>query len=1611
MPSYLDFDSTNNFRKTLIGRTLQQPNGPQTFSKNNYAYASLSDSSDISGGTITVSKTAELKQSQAVNTYKPDSYYEKGMQVLPRTANLKLYPYFQVSEHNLVGILGNSDSYSNESALYKFAVSNILNNPAGPVQQRIAQNINASANGYKALSDNLKGNSSTTSSIISGKQPLVNYTKSITIDPNSKTDIVDFLEVLEGHKSYEKQIPGNYLTDPNNPYGPTPTTKVGKVVQDVTGVLGAMLGVQSPYMLANKPSDLFYQYMGETQKQNLLDNLSYNRYAPDYSDTAIGITPKGKSNFAADLGRSILNAVGLGNPPSSAYIGDDRGRSLYYAMNDFYDRPVLSTYYLSLFFDPTQARLLHKDTNLSEGGRVTGNLTWLSINSKKLNMLGANNHEWNAQNSNYEQTESVNFSFKDGSILSKTQEILDTLPNNGGAARAHVANAIDQTSRIFLDGDTFMARGSAVQYTDQFGQHKGVEYCRTWTKDRPYYTYDNLMPLAANNNDIARQLYVPTSKPYRRTNVRRYDSSVMSNTWNLNIAPMSDGNKGFKDSTNIFEKTPGKEDFYAKKYMFSIENLAWKTSNIPGFTVQDLPYAEVGPNGGRVMWFAPYDLKVTEQNNAQWEKNTFVGRPEPIYTYQYTERSGTLSFKVVVDHPSILNLLVREYFKGVPDDEADNYINAYFAGCQDLDFYTLVRKYTNINDTDIKLILAYLNKGGDPKTIINYKVKTTPPSTKPQPPIAPITKTVTQTIKVNMDYPNDVPHSKSQSEFLPNQAYSEIYSIVSSGEFQQGSINGLTEGMTKISQSPTNKNKNDINVLIGNSEFNDYVSGLTGFIDKQTSSLNAAFANTETSYQDFTNGLEKIKTDLTDGLVSGQTINVNIESSTSLVADEVYNIKLSIRRSYSIISTFVEKVSANGANGDTFSSKWLDMLAANPPLAEGVYTPPVFTITFEELGYPNSNGGKFVFKTINDGPSGTLNGFDCKNGKFYDRDLKINSPIAYGCRQSTVSWSYNEVSTINHPADNNNGAGGRLPTTQIIEDGKIVPGAKPHKPSIDTIKKIIGKTLQESYYFKKIEETDPIVFTSLKEKLKYFHPAFHSTTPEGLNSRLTFLQQCLRPGDTIPVSTNADVNDAGARNTSFGPPPVCVLRIGDFYHSKVIIENMNITYDDNNWDLNPDGIGVQPMIATVQLSIKFLGGQGLEEPVNRLQNALSSNFYANTEMYDDRAIDTNTTIGGQSVTAFTKTFLELLVGPSPAAPKPTNVGTDSKTSQGTYIGNFSSNKIDYKDLIGTLYKQVGAYTDAYQKMYNTLLTKYGSYTMNVFLSTSIRNYIAYDIWNDQGNSAQDQIEIFGTYNKPYSLTTYIDKFTKTLSTSVEDLTVHMFCDMFGFTSFLTETKQEKVYDILENWLVDTFLPQFTDNINHDTTTQDFEKNTRNPLITTLDKLNFITKYGYDGKIEGTVGTSAILDLTTFTSANFYTFYGPYVSYLSYNQATLLSTYFDSTINFDETSFSVDTLKRILSEILFDQISTIKQLFANTNDLNNGDIRKIMKNIEAFVKKSVEVKFNISGTLTETDTSGASYDVIDNITITDQNTLDELKKINTNAAVEPNQGTLNYYKAG
>jgi len=132
-----------------------------------------------------------------------------------------------------------------------------------------------------------------------------------------------------------------------------------------------------------------------------------------------------------------------------------------------------------------------------------------------------------------------------------------------------------------------------------------------------------------------------------------------------------------------------------------------------------------------------------------------------------------------------------------------------------------------------------------------------------------------------------------------------------------------------------------------------------------------------------------------------------------------------------------------------------------------------------------------------------------------------------------------------------------------------------------------------------------------------FYPVFHSQTPEDFHRRLTFLQQCTRQGAAKRYDIlDENTGELRARNSVFGKQPICILRIADFFYTKVVIESVTIDYAETTWDMNPEGFGMQPMIANITLNMKVIGGQSLKGPIDALQNAVTFNYYANSTFTD-----------------------------------------------------------------------------------------------------------------------------------------------------------------------------------------------------------------------------------------------------------------------------------------------------------------------------------------------------------------------------------------------------------
>jgi outer membrane protein OmpA-like peptidoglycan-associated protein len=1576
MPSFLDFNSTKSFRDKILGRTLQQPNGPQTFSDTSYSEQNLSDISNISLGNVDTNRTSDLKSIQTINLYKPESFFiEENIDTLPRRANLSLYPYFTTGDYNLFGIM-NTKSYDTESELFKFAAYNIRNNTQGPVYSRIAQNVEKTTLGRVRILDALNGNSAAALNIITGREPLVESNYSITINPDNPSGVpVDFLTAVEGADNFPISIiPGDYLSNPQNPlnYNSQNPLQLGTLLNDATGVLASMVGIQGKPKISPRPSDILIEYMGQGQKNRLFDLLSYSRYSPNY--TALSTV----NNF-------LQNKLQIKSPiqiPGNTYIGDDRYYDVKYSMSDFWDRTVRGNYYTSLMFDSGSAELFHKSKNISEGGSVGGNLTWYSKYSK--NALGTNNKSYSDNSSDFESKLSTKFEYRRDSILGNTQELLNSLPSDGGISRSHVANVIDQTSRIFQEGDVKISRGSAIKYTDKFGQETGMEYCRVWTKDRPYLHLSDTM----KKTDI----------------IRKYDGSVLGGrgrVWNTSIAPMSNGKKSFDNSSNITNGYQYGGGFYAKKYMFSIENLAWKTSNKDGFRVSDLPVCEKGPNGGRVMWFPPYDLKVSEQNSARWEENSFLGRPEPIYTYQNASRSGQVSFKVVVDHPSILNLLTREFFKDKSDEESDNYINAFFAGCQDLDFYSLIQTYTTLDTNDVSNIQAYLNAGTPKDVIKQYKYTSTDvtinkPNSSPEIP----TSVNIPDFNGQLFFMNDRPtvgKSKGITDELYTATENEYFGLKN-----QYSTDLLSD-LQKLAVDGTPEAKKDRKTIF-NTE-STLPSGTSGqTITLQVNKINEAFTSLDKNSSEFYTKCQEIKTALSGNTI--QEVSVTIFTSASEVADDTYNFYLGVRRAYSIINDMFENIK----NDKKPKIQWFEDADLKKYFKSGLTTKDTYKeYKFQDFGWKTegvlkvsyiTKGENTPLSTANPAP-GSQDNINCHTPIYTKYGLKNTAPIAFYCRQASVNIKVTKKEE--QPKPTKTGGSSTIPKITVSPDTPITTYNK--KPPIDVMKRIIMKTLSECFYFKQLEDNSPVTFKSLKEKLKYFHPGFHSTTPEGLNSRLTFLLQCLRPGDTIPIKGLADNADLNSRNTSFGPPPICVIRIGDFYHSKIIIRDVAISYEDGPWDMNPEGIGYQPMIANVTLQVSFIGGQGLEKPVEKLQNALSSNFFANTEMYDERSESTTTTIAGKKTEDFTKEFLEQL-SKKPEFELIKDIGTPGiDIQQGTYLGTVSGTNMNYTNLVNLMFSTVGSYTNTYQSTYNSLLKKYGFEIVSTILGPIHRTIKDITIQNSQTGTYT--YSMFGQYIPLLDLATIVKKIKVIMDYSITNTNLTSF--IFNFFD-ISEEKCSIVEEELKKE-IQTLVANSIDDIIGNKLIKDLETS-RNEIITNIDKVNFLVKYGHDGQISETTYTQ--LPLTGFDST---TFYGEYSNVITYLNSTYSPFTQDLTYDLLSTNqYTTNQITSILSVLLLESKDKIKSMILKMVRSNkvftSNDYENMIRITDNFFKLPTEKKFTLDKFPVRKNNKALTYpsETPSEIDITDTTQKDNLNKILINKkGISGTTNLLNFYK--
>lgn len=709
-------------------------------------------------------------------------------------------------------------------------------------------------------------------------------------------------------------------------------------------------------------------------------------------------------------------------------------------------------------------------------------------------------------------------------------------------------------------------------------------YCRVWTWHKQYRTINDLIrPFNFDDDEIHKNLWF-----IRPGETSLNKNSVLQNNGFVKIAPYSSDAPWTSETNDV------------KKYMFSIENLAWRDVILE----DNLCNSQIGSKGGRLMWFAPYNLKFSENVNVSINKEDFIGRGEPVLTYINTLRQGNLSFTLMVDHSSVINYTTKSYNN---DENYEQALLRWNAGCDDM--------------IDVSDIQYDPNQQPIPQ-----------PAESPTPPIV-------ETDPAPSNEPPSTQMEPEKEELPPDEEYT----------------------LTRI-YFP-----NDYSGVDDNLDAMEYIRwGFGGQIDTnngpgyemggdKTLSNVKYKENPPTMYSIYDNSsVSNVKCDpKNDSVIKGNQYIWKKENITR--ADLVSHYGKTSRTQLGRDSEFLPRYRYN-----SFASYWdveNHSLNVTAPTGDKAIS---FKDFYEKCNSENTEGTEFydlikkakkIIFTGNASSHG-YQGDNIKLGTFRAQSVKkflssklninMNDNDKYEAKQDSIISVQGSTCSSSYTAKQ-----GRFVEVKIILPGVVVKPVTEDilieenengelqtknttvesEPQTDdnvnvatsgnTYKKVPKLRYdEEKIFFQEYDKDTDLLMNKLKDKIKYFIPGLHSTTPEGFNARLGFLHQCTRQGQTN--SATDDTQQSNATNLSFGRPPICILRLGDFYNTKIFIETMSIEYE-SQWDLNPEGIGVQPMMAHINLSFYFMGGQDIGSAISRLQNAITFNFYANQSVYDDRA--------------------------------------------------------------------------------------------------------------------------------------------------------------------------------------------------------------------------------------------------------------------------------------------------------------------------------------------------------------------------------------------------------
>jgi len=769
-------------------------------------------------------------------------------------------------------------------------------------------------------------------------------------------------------------------------------------------------------------------------------------------------------------------------------------------------------------------------------------------------------------------------------LLNFTQKLVNTSVTNGD--EVSIGDAIRQDTRYLKTKKGAISRGSGIWNYWADGQKP---YSRSWIKPSNPWS-----PESGNEEPESYSRYDSLLRHQPLIRLGTGDTFGMRGGW-------SNGGSVINDVSGVHIAQSSKNDI--RNFMFSLENLAWK-DNVDGMLAKH----EIGPNKGRLMWFPPYIESWTENTNANYNQTDIIGRIEPIWTYKNSVRQANLNFMLVTDYPEAIDTMD---FSENSDMEA-----AQFFGGQDflekhMENIATGKGPTFANPEEYKALLEAVVAPEPVNTNQLPEGFQVPTETGPAD---------SQPLKVF--YYSGCSEIGSVVWDTTNSNAEEVYSATQPLDTNAGKLCNqqflhIPEPTPNTSTMPPFINGNGEEQVGAELSFD----ALGKFLATEDGKQYKIVITTYSAPVYELTAEDQIITDIQDSMDPSQP-DPNFTTAGAQV---------------------VQYLSDQSDEAQAIFGK--DKMTCAPLRAANLQEKLKTKILYYEQGDTLYGAPITVPETMNH-IDDWYSDQDPPEGRW---EVREGGRVPGWSQLIREAGSVVVHATIQDPGIYEmGGVLGVLPVTISVEPNPELLSNTSVIEAEEEYTRLLTEThrdyvqnnsrIPDGDYFEKLKETDLFAYQNYKDKVKNFHPAFHSIHPCAFNSRLTFLNQCLRPGPSI----NSTV---GPNNMAFGRPPICVLRLGDFYHCKVIINNVDISYEQPFWDLNPEGIGAQPWIARISMQFFIVGGMSMAGPLSQLQNAVSFNHFANTEICEpDRANPNKRTTG--DITTTTNEEIQITTGGS-----------------------------------------------------------------------------------------------------------------------------------------------------------------------------------------------------------------------------------------------------------------------------------------------------------------------------------------------------------------------------